>query len=193
MQRCKESRMKSWGIKIVLFFVYAGLVVGCVTTAKTDGSGVAAGSAVTSPREIAPDASCGKCGMFPARYPQWHSQILYTDGTMVPFDGCKCMFNYLFAGSDKGKEVAALWVKDFSTGAWINGKSAHYVIGSSIMGPMGKELIPFADSGSAMAFQKEHGGQLATFDSITPETMKPLMGHSKMGGHEPMMGGKHRM
>ena len=40
----------------------------------------------------------------------------------------------------------------------IDGRSAHYVVGSDVTGPMGKELIPFATREAALEFSKDHGG-----------------------------------
>ncbi|GAB4337732.1 MAG: hypothetical protein Kow0089_09170 [Desulfobulbaceae bacterium] len=131
--------------------------------------------------------------MYPARYPKWQTEVIFKDGAMVPFDGCKCMFGFLF---NMGKfdqhhnpeDVAAIWARDFSTGDWINAKEAHYVIGSNEMGPMGKELIPFGEAAAAEKFQKEHGGELASWDEITMATLKPLMGKMHMKGKMKMEG-----
>ena len=146
-----------------------------------------------SPQEIADDISCGKCGMFPARYPQWQTQVVFSDGFMVPFDGCKCMFGFLFKMGQHNKkhtsaDVAAVWVREFKTGDWINAQQAYYVIGSSEMGPMGKELIPFSDAPSAESFQKEYGGDITRYDAISMETLKPLMGKMHMSGKMKMKG-----
>lgn len=139
------------------------------------------------PQEITADLACGKCAMFPAQYPQWQAQVVFNDGKMTPFDGGKCMFGFLFTMSESAQghstdDIAAVWVREFNTGDWIDGKGAHYVVGSDKMGPMGKELIPFGDAASAERFQKEHGGQIARYDAITMETLKPLMGKMHMKG-----------
>ena len=144
-----------------------------------------------TPQVIPDDVKCGKCGMFPAHYPQWQTQIIFKDGSMTPFDGCKCMFGFMnnmqkFDTAHTKDDIAAIFVRDFNTGDWLDAKTAHFVIGSDAMGPMGKELIPFKDEQSAEAFQKEHGGDMAAFDAITMETLKPLMG--KMNGHMKMEG-----
>jgi len=141
----------------------------------------------TAPQVIPDDLSCGKCGMFPARYPQWQSQIIFDDGKMSAFDGCKCMFGFIFNmekfdPEHKKNNIGNIWVRDFNTGEWTNAKSANYVIGSDVMGPMGKELIPFADKNEATSFQQEHGGQLASFDLITMATLKSLIGKMHMKG-----------
>lgn len=132
-----------------------------------------------SPVEISFTKVCGKCSMFPAKFPQWQSQVVFTDGSMIPFDGCKCMFNYLL---DMGKyskthtrsDVARVWVKDFNTGTWLDADSAVFVIGSSVMGPMGKQLIPFAEQAAADSFQKKNGGSIGRYSEINMETLMPL-------------------
>ncbi|MEJ2027732.1 MAG: nitrous oxide reductase accessory protein NosL, partial [Limibacillus sp.] len=72
------------------------------------------------PMAIPENVSCGKCGMFPAKYPRWQSQIIFKDGTMIPFDGCKCMFNFIVAMGEFDKthsrhNISAIWVKDFNS------------------------------------------------------------------------------
>ena len=105
---------------------------------------------------------------------------------MTPFDGCKCMFNFLFAIEKFDKihsrnDVAVAWVKDFDSGKWLNAEDAYYVVGSDMMGPMGKELIPFADQAAAMKFNQEQGGTMMKYAEITPEVLKTLeMGGMKM-------------
>jgi len=153
------------------------LMIGCAASgSKTTGSGQVA---VKQAMEIPENVSCGKCGMYPAQYPRWQSQIIFKDGAMTPFDGCKCMFNFLFAMDEYDKmhsrdDVSVAWVKDFNSGKWINAADAHYVVGSNMMGPMGKELIPFAESAAARKFHQEQGGTMMDYADITPEVMKTL-------------------
>jgi nitrous oxide reductase accessory protein NosL len=133
------------------------------------------------PQTITDEMRCGACGMYPHRFPKWHSQVIFTDGTMTAFDGCKCMFRFLldmkqFAPERSGDQIAAVWVKDFKTGAWIDGKAAHYVTGSKEMGPMGKELIPFAARDAAEEFQKTNGGTIETYANIDMAAINSLMG-----------------
>ena len=138
---------------------------------------------------------CATCGMYPHRYPQWQTQVIFTDGTMSAFDGSKCMFGFLlemkkYAPERKAEQVAAVWVKDFKTGKWLDGKTAHYVIASQEMGPMGKELIPFATRDAAEEFQKAKGGTIETYANINTATLKSLMGgmqHMQMKMPHPSM------
>lgn len=136
-------------------------------------------------QDIPADVSCGKCGMMPANYPQWQSQVVFSDGSMTPFDGCKCMFGFMFNMGEydtahKAGDIAKVWVKDFNTGEWTEADQATYVVGSDEMGPMGKELIPFAQADAAAEFQKAHGGELAQYQTISMATLKPLMGKMDM-------------
>ena len=134
-----------------------------------------------TPQDITSTMSCPTCGMYPAKYPAWQTQVIFTDNSHVAFDGGKCMFRYLlntkqFDPNRTSEDIAQVLVKDFLSGTWIDGKKAAYVVGSSVMGPMGKELIPFSSLSSAQAFQQQNGGSIAHYEEITMATVKPLMG-----------------
>lgn len=175
------------------------IVLGLTAVLFGDSLALAAGDNVGRPAAPEPQAitegmTCAACGMYPYRYPQWQSQVVFADGTVAAFDGCKCMFRFLFnmqkfAPERQPDQVAAVWVKDFKTGKWLDGKTAHYVIDSKEMGPMGKELIPFTTRASAEEFQKANGGIIESYTNISMETIKPLMGgmHMQMNmQHAPM-------
>lgn len=173
------------GKRLILTIVSAAMLLAC---------GLAL-AAAPEPQTITEKTSCAACGMYPHRYPQWQSQVIFTDGTMAAFDGCKCMFRFLlnmqkFAPEHHPEQVAAIWVKDFKTGKWLDGKTAQYVIDSKEMGPMGKELIPFASRADAEEFQKANGGAIEPYANISMATIKPLMGggmHMQMNmPHSPM-------
>jgi len=129
--------------------------------------------------------------MYPARYPEWQQQIVFKDQSMAAFDGGKCLFRYLLnmAMSDATRtpaDVAMVWVKDFRTGTWTDGTKATYVVGSRVMGPMGKEIIPFADQAAAEEFLQQNGGTIEPYAGITLNTVESLMGgmmHRHHGGH----------
>jgi len=141
------------------------------------------------PPAITDNMQCGNCGMYPAKFPQWQCQIVMADGTAVAFDGMKCLCKYRFKLlSDDAKQaggIKTIWVKDYASGQWLHAEDATLVGGSAIMGPMGKELIPFAKPDEAAAFQAKNGGSSMAFTAITPDTLAALMGG--MNGHH-MMG-----
>jgi len=196
----KMAMVQLLDIKKVCYLAVALLLVftaGCAASgSKTAAPSAAAGSdqvVVPPPMDIPADVTCGKCGMYPAKYPQWQSQIIFNDGSMTSFDGCKCMFNFLYGMEKFDKthsrdDVSVAWVKDFNSGTWINAVDAYFVVGSNMMGPMGKELVPFADQASAMKFHREQGGTMMQYGEITPDVLKTLgMGGMKMEhGAKPM-------
>lgn len=179
MKAAKTTPMKT--IKFLMISTAILFLAGACLGAS--GQKTAATSAAEGPMAIPAELSCGVCGMFPARYPQWQSQVIFSDGKMVPFDGCKDMFKYLlmmskFDQDHTRNDVATIWVKDFNNGSWFNGEKATYVVGSEQMGPMGKELIPFETQESAEKFQAENGGTIHSFTEINME----MVGKLGMGG-----------
>ena len=73
--------------------------------------------------------------------------------------------------------ILAIWVNDMGApgatwtqpGAanWIDAKTAHYVVGSTVEGGMGApELVPFADLDGATAFATENGGAVMSLTAI---------------------------
>ena len=176
--------------RILLFLTLVGimLLVGA-------GAGISLAEQVVAgdvfpAQEITKEMGCVTCGMYPASYPQWQQQIVFKDKTAAAFDGGKCLFRYLLNmakldATHTPADIAMVWVKDFNTGAWLDGTKATYVVGSTVMGPMGKEIIPFADQTAANAFQQKNGGSVEPYGNITMDTITPLMGgmmHKHHGG-----------
>lgn len=159
----------SQGVKF--FFTAVFIFVFCTIT-NADTSVLQA----ETPPEISSETTCGNCNMKPAMYPKWQTMIVFENNETVAFDGCKCMFSYSFNQQGKNKKIKTVWVKDFSNEQWINGMTAHYVINSKTMGPMGKELIPFAELTDAEEFMKKQGGTISDYNNISIEQLKPLMG-----------------
>ncbi len=123
---------------------------------------------------------CPVCGMFVAKYPDFLAQILFKDGGYALFDGTKDMFKYVFNlqkyhPTRKSSDIDSIYVTDYYQVTLIDGYPAHYVMGSDIYGPMGRELIPFEKEADAMEFMKDHKGKLLlTFKEVTYEIVKGL-------------------
>ena len=124
--------------------------------------------------------ACPVCGMFPARYPDWIATVLFKDGHADHFDGAKDMFKYLlnmekYASGRKAADIERIAVTDYYATKRIDARTALYVIGSDILGPMGHELIPHPDQYDADEFLKDHQGKrLMTFDEVTMEILLGL-------------------
>ena len=118
---------------------------------------------------------CPVCGMFAYKYPDWIAEILFADGSREVFDGAKDLFRYYydmraFGGKRRQGEIAAVFMTDYYSLEPIDGRTAFYVIGSDVYGPMGKELIPFARRPDAEEFLRDHGGRkVVVFSEVAPE------------------------
>lgn len=117
---------------------------------------------------------CPVCGMFVSGYQAWLAETVFTNGTYAVFDGPKDMFRFLFdpgAFLPGGAALApkTVFVTDYYTLDLIDGKTAFYVFGSDVYGPMGKELIPFAARKDAEEFLLDHKGKkILVFDQVKP-------------------------
>ena len=123
---------------------------------------------------------CPVCGMFVYKYPDWIGQIGFKDGSTFFFDGAKDLFKYYFNmkkynPAKTTADIAAIWVTEYYDLASLDAKSAFFVVGSDVYGPMGKELIPFKSAEAAAEFRKDHGGTgVLTFEQIKPAVINKL-------------------
>lgn len=142
---------------------------------------------LSSPVEAAPGAptpgpkdKCPVCGMFVKKYPSWTATVDFNTGSPAYFDGAKDLFSYLqnlprYAPGRTAAMIRALWVKDYYSLAPIDAKTAYYVIGSKVYGPMGHELIPFAKQSDAQEFLLDHQGKrVIRYPEVTPALLKTL-------------------
>ncbi|OGQ96382.1 MAG: hypothetical protein A2521_09185 [Deltaproteobacteria bacterium RIFOXYD12_FULL_57_12] len=135
--------------------------------------------------EISATQRCAVCGMFVAKYQDWLAQIRLADGSIQVFDGCKDMLAYVFQpaayGGSTANTIKEIWVKDYYALDWIDGRTAWYVVGSDIHGPMGHELLPFASQAAAEAFLKDHHGrEIIPFAGLTEAVVESLRSGQRM-------------
>ncbi len=134
--------------------------------------------------DVADDSRCQVCGMFVAKYPNWLTQVHSTDGQVAFFDGVKDMMVFHFNPEKYGAKADSLtdiWVKDYYTLKWLDGRKAHYVVGSDVHGPMGHEFVPFATLEAAQAFMKDHHGKsILAFGDITSKKVESMRMGMKM-------------
>ena len=131
------------------------------------------------PKPAAKD-KCPVCGMFVAKYPDWTMVVRFKDGSHAFFDGTKDMFKYLFDmkkynPSKKAEDVRDVFVKDYYSLSFMDARTAWYVLGSDVYGPMGRELIPLEKEADAREFMNDHKGKkLLRYSDITREVIKTL-------------------
>jgi len=135
-------------------------------------------------KEISPKERCPVCGMFVAKYPAWFTQVRLGDGTLKSFDGVKDLMAFFFNPASfgaPGQAVKEIWVKDYYTLDWLDGRAVWYVVGSDVYGPMGHEFIPFASAAAAENFRKDHKGtRVVRFAEITEPLVQSLRHGQKM-------------
>ena len=110
------------------------------------------------------NSSCPVCGMFVKDYESWWAALRSPSGKLLYFDGARDMFRYWldwekFQKSKKRKDVSEIFVTEYYDLKIIDAKSAYFVTGSDVLGPMGHELIPFDSEEAAKEFKEEHSGK----------------------------------
>jgi nitrous oxide reductase accessory protein NosL len=127
-----------------------------------------------------PKYTCPVCGMFVALYPEWIGTALFKDGHADHFDGAKDMFKYLldmkkWAGDRKAEAITEIGVTEYYSLALIDARTAFYVSGSDVLGPVGHELIPREAEEDAEEFLKDHKGKrIIKFEDVTLEMLTGL-------------------
>jgi copper chaperone NosL len=142
--------------------------------------------------------SCDVCGMVIPNHPGPSSEIFYADNepndhaNPARFDSTWEAFKFDFAREDWTRD--AFYVTDYSAvdyeiktdddqklisrhvgeETFADAQSVTFVVGSEVVGTMGEDLIAFSDEGDAESFNDEHGGDLVTFDDVTPTMISQL-------------------
>ena len=132
-----------------------------------------------APEEIGESTSCALDGMLLADYPGPKAQIHFA-GSEDPEFFCDTieMFSVLL-NPEQVRKVAGVYVQDMGTadwttpkGAWIDARTAFYVMGSKKHGSMGPTYASFAQKDAAEKFVAEYGGHVMTFSDFKPDMAK---------------------
>ncbi len=131
------------------------------------------------PAELTSDAVGHYCSTVIAEHPGPKAHIFAGNREEpVWFPSVRDMFAYTML-PEENRAVRAIYVSDtgatddyadIAEGAWIEARKAHYVLGSEIQGGMGlPEAVPFADRGQAAVFAERYGGEVVSFDEVSPD------------------------
>jgi nitrous oxide reductase accessory protein NosL len=118
--------------------------------------------------------------MFVARYPDWVAGVRFADGSYAVFDGAKDLLRFWLeperhAKGRTRKDIVRLLVTDYYTVQQVDARTAWFVLGSDVLGPMGHELVPFATEGGAREFARDHHGKrVLRFDDLTLALLEGL-------------------
>jgi nitrous oxide reductase accessory protein NosL len=110
--------------------------------------------------------------MLVAGYPNWVSQIIFSDGTYALFDGPKDMFRYYFSiakynPAKKQVDIDAIYVTEYYSTKFMDARKLFFIKGSDVDGPMGVELVPIDSAEKAREFMKDHHGKkVLKFDEV---------------------------
>ena len=133
-----------------------------------------------APMAVTAEHKCPTCGMRVAAFENWHTQVVYGDGTNDAFCAVKCLMAFYFepakySGKEKSVAIKAFYAKDYYSLHWHDMKKIFFVSESDVLGPMGKDFVPFSNLEHAKTFLQDHNGsKILTFDEITPELIQTL-------------------
>ncbi len=141
------------------------------------------GCSETVPRKafaIEVHKECPLCGMIPARYPQFHCQMVLQNGDYVAFDSAAGLLTFLLFPDKTGLssgEVESVYFKDYVTETWIHSDQTYFVIGSEIMGPMGIEFLAVDSQEKAQSLMNQEKGELTvSYNQINRQFMVKAAG-----------------
>jgi len=145
-----------------------GLLLALGACSQTD-------QAPPAPLELTKGASCSLDGMLLLDFPGPKAQIHYSQGPADFFCDTVEMFS-IYLRPEQQRRVLGLYVHDMGRAdwdeprnEWTDARSAYYVVGSKRRGSMGPTLASFAQESDAAQFAAQHGGEVLSFDQITPE------------------------
>ncbi len=110
---------------------------------------------------------CERCKMIISEE-AYSAQYILPGGKSRKFDDLGCMLHYTSEGeggqSERG-DIITYYVKDYTSGEWIDGASAYYVRSESIKTPMGHGIIAASNEKSARELaERERGKFLGGFN-----------------------------
>lgn len=123
--------------------------------------------------------ACQYCGMDRQQFRKTRMLVEYEKGTRIGV--CSIHDAAVDLAGSLGKTIKTIWVSDYGTDKLIDAEKAVWVVGADLPGVMSKKSrLAFAGKGDAEAFQKEHGGVLATWDEAIDDTYDEMWSDIKM-------------
>jgi len=121
---------------------------------------------------------CPLCGMSLKMYHQTNNRLTLLDGTKVQTCSIFCAAQVY---EKRPTEIDRWEVVDYETKGWIDARNAHWLVGSDIPGVMTAiSKIAFSKLDGAQKYQKDHGGNLGTFDDALNRTLSDMGSDRKM-------------
>lgn len=103
-------------------------------------------SSYSQPFPIPKDTLCAECGMTVNPDSKFSAEVITTDGKKMFFCDIGDMLRHF--RSDRGK-LKIVYVKDYKSGAWIEGAKAYYVFDKRFSTPMSWSIAAFREESEA--------------------------------------------
>jgi copper chaperone NosL len=87
---------------------------------------------------------------------QYASEVIDVHGKALKFDDIACMQNYI---KNRKPDVAATFVVDYETGAWLKAEEAYFVKSDQFKTPMSGSIVAFSNRKKAQATAAEYQGK----------------------------------
>jgi copper chaperone NosL len=126
---------------------------------------------------------CPYCGMGRKMWNHSRHLVHYDDGLVDPTCSLHCASISLSLNLDRG--IKAIYAADFGSDnkikPMINVDKVTYLVGSDLPGTMTKQSkMAFSSQKAAMAANKNHGGELADFDTALTKAYLSMAGDTAM-------------
>lgn len=109
---------------------------------------------------------------------------VFKDGHVVGFEGARCLFIYNTVPKRFGIDVSDIvrrYVTDFETKKMIDVSGVFFVLGSSMKGPMGYDLVAFSSGEKAEKFKSRyHGKRVVKMNTIHEKDVERKRGVLKL-------------
>lgn len=169
---------------MMVLLAAAGLMLIPVDVWAGQGGPAAALHPLSVDGQLTPDDAdrCPVCAMFPARRPEAAAALTLKSGETFYFCGNGCLLRTWLRPSvylgKKQAQIDRLVVRDYFSGRPIDGRSATWVAGSDVVGPMGPAIIALGDAAQLETFKKRHGGKTVfTLDQLNDALWQTISRH----------------
>ncbi|MDQ7783497.1 MAG: nitrous oxide reductase accessory protein NosL [Desulfomonilaceae bacterium] len=123
------------------------------------------------------DDRCPVCGMFVYKYPKWAAGFVLQSGARF-FHCCpKCLLHNLhnvpkYQPGQTRENVRGIWVTEYYTTKQTDAHEVLFVVGTTLVGPMGLDLIPVRGETAAQTLKEDYQGEfILTLDEVTAEML----------------------
>lgn len=145
--------------KVAAFMVVVAVFVSGIVFAAAD--------------DVKDHPSCKYSGMDRSKFAQSRMLVEYEDGTQVGTGSLRC--TSLDLALNFKKTVKSVKVGDYNTKKLIDAKKAYWVIGGDVLGVMtSNPKWAFEKKEDAQAFIKQHGGELASYETALDTTYNDM-------------------